>query len=232
VEDHVDSRELLAELLRHAGPHRIEFAGSGEDGLLCLRSAAYDLLVTDIRLPGISGLDMLDHAAREGRLVGTEIVVCSANHWLRPQVIARGGRYIPKPVDIAEILDAVRAASLPPCGEQGARALKHGEEGEDEEGAARAPPFEHRVSGYDFLRALLLAGYRLVGKNDGHAFLAKEEIQLSVPQVEALPEDTMLALLQAAKIPPSHMRTLLNRLGSRDTWPDVLGVATGGGGHR
>jgi CheY-like chemotaxis protein len=234
VEDHVDSRELLAELLRHAGPHQIEFADSGEQGLLCLRSRVYDLLVTDIRLPGISGLEMIDHATREGRLVGTEIVVCSANHWLRPQVVARGGRYIPKPVDIAEILDAVRAVSLPPSGEQGSRALNHGEDKADEGAAARAPHFEHRVSGYDFVRALLLAGYRVVGKNEGHAFLAREEIELSVPQVEALSEQTMLALLETAKIPPVHMRTLLHRLGSRDTWPDILSAASGerGAGER
>ena len=99
VEDVADSRELMADLLRETGPHSIELAESGDEGLLHLRTTAYDLIVTDIGLPGMTGLEMLDHAKEEGRLDGATVAVCSGNHSLRPQVVAQGGHYIPKPID-------------------------------------------------------------------------------------------------------------------------------------
>jgi hypothetical protein len=80
--------------------------------------------------------------------------------------------------------------------------------------------FEHRISSYDFVRAMLLAGYRLIGTTMGHAVLAKGEAQLLVPQRDELPEETILALLQSADVLPLQFVTFLNRLGSRDTWPE------------
>jgi hypothetical protein len=79
---------------------------------------------------------------------------------------------------------------------------------------------EHRVASYDFVRAMLLAGYRLVGTTLGHAVLEKGDQVLLVPQRDELPEDLIVALLQKADVQPMHFVALLNRLGSRDTWPE------------
>lgn len=79
--------------------------------------------------------------------------------------------------------------------------------------------FGHRISDYDFIRAMLLAGFRLTGTTMGSAVLEKGPIKLFVPQAEVLGEQLLDALLRDAHVLHAQFATLLNRLGSRDTIP-------------
>lgn len=56
-----DDRELGVMLTDFLRPDRLELTvcGSGEGGLECLASGNFDLVILDIMLPGISGLDVL-----------------------------------------------------------------------------------------------------------------------------------------------------------------------------
>lgn len=120
VEDNEDSRDMMAAVLRQTGDPVIALATTGEEGLEQLRSGNYDFIFTDISLPGLSGLEMLDQATHERLLLGSEIVVvCSATYTFRQAVIARGRRWLPKPVDAERILEFVRAWSRPEPRESG-----------------------------------------------------------------------------------------------------------------
>jgi PAS domain S-box-containing protein len=57
VEDESDAREALCELLGMLG-HVYEAAGSAEEALPRLQGQPYDVLLTDLTLPGMSGLDL------------------------------------------------------------------------------------------------------------------------------------------------------------------------------
>lgn len=59
IEDDSSGRELGAFNLRSAG-HEVDVATSGEDGLATFSANRHDLVITDIRMPGISGLEVLD----------------------------------------------------------------------------------------------------------------------------------------------------------------------------
>ncbi|MDJ0909168.1 MAG: response regulator transcription factor [Woeseiaceae bacterium] len=56
-----DDRELTAMLEEFLAPDHIELSArhSGEDGLDALRDGSFDLLILDIMLPGMSGIDVL-----------------------------------------------------------------------------------------------------------------------------------------------------------------------------
>ncbi|MGA2962337.1 MAG: sigma-54 dependent transcriptional regulator [Candidatus Korobacteraceae bacterium] len=54
---------MLEIALRHDG-HHVETVTSGEQAIHKLESALYDVLITDVRMPGISGLEVLRHARR------------------------------------------------------------------------------------------------------------------------------------------------------------------------
>jgi DNA-binding response OmpR family regulator len=58
VEDEEPVRELLAEYLRGRGHHVVERSSAG-DGLRALAEQAFDLLVTDLKLPDGEGLDVV-----------------------------------------------------------------------------------------------------------------------------------------------------------------------------
>jgi CheY-like chemotaxis protein len=63
VEDDESVRTLAARALERAG-HEIETAADGEDGLACIVAAegAYDLVVSDIRMPAMDGIEMAREA--------------------------------------------------------------------------------------------------------------------------------------------------------------------------
>ena len=57
VEDNADLRHLVCELLETFG-HHAQPAASAEEALDCIGNASFDVLLTDVRLPGMSGIDL------------------------------------------------------------------------------------------------------------------------------------------------------------------------------
>ena len=58
VEDDELLRSFLTTILREDG-YRVTEAGNGKEGLERFLAGAYDLVITDLRMPGLSGLDLL-----------------------------------------------------------------------------------------------------------------------------------------------------------------------------
>jgi CheY-like chemotaxis protein len=61
VEDNLDSQYLVCEMLKAFG-HDADGVGQAEDALALLANASYDVLFTDVSLPGISGVDLARQA--------------------------------------------------------------------------------------------------------------------------------------------------------------------------
>lgn len=58
VDDNATTREILKDLLQHQG-FQVATAETGEQGLWMFQSKAYDLMLLDLILPGMSGFDVL-----------------------------------------------------------------------------------------------------------------------------------------------------------------------------
>ena len=58
IDDDPGVRESLSRMLRGAG-YTVETAGSGEEGVALAKGNVYDVILSDMRMPGISGLDVL-----------------------------------------------------------------------------------------------------------------------------------------------------------------------------
>jgi DNA-binding NtrC family response regulator len=110
VEDQPPVRDLLVEVMRQEG-YQAETAGSGEDALRALDRGLYDLVLLDINLPGIGGMDVLQ-AARALQM-DAEFVMLTGYGSVESAVEAmRLGAfdYLAKPVDVDELaLTAARA---------------------------------------------------------------------------------------------------------------------------
>src|SRR5262245_46311526 len=65
VDDEPGMRAGVAEVLTRGG-FAVEQAGTGEEGLARLEQGGIDLLVTDLRMPGIGGLELLRQATAAG----------------------------------------------------------------------------------------------------------------------------------------------------------------------
>jgi two-component system, NtrC family, nitrogen regulation response regulator GlnG len=111
VDDDASIRWVLERALRNGGmvPRAFEAA---EPALAALRAEVPDVLITDIRMPGQSGLDLLKriHAARPA----LPVIVMTAHSDLGNAVSAYESgafEYLPKPFDIDQAVDLVKRAA-------------------------------------------------------------------------------------------------------------------------
>ena len=79
VDDHVIVRTGMCMIMRdEAGVEIVGHAENGEDALPQLRKVRPDVLVCDMHLPGISGLEVTERVVRGG--YGTRVIAVSAQH--------------------------------------------------------------------------------------------------------------------------------------------------------
>jgi DNA-binding NtrC family response regulator len=110
VEDEAAYREVVAERLAEHG-YRVTQAASGEEALDRLNGFAFDILLTDLRLPGVDGRQVLDEAF--GRYPDIIAVVMTGFGTVKEAVeVTRLGAegFITKPFQFEELVHALQTA--------------------------------------------------------------------------------------------------------------------------
>lgn len=111
VDDDASIRWVLAQALAEGGIETRSFNG-GIEMLEALENAQPDVLISDIRMPGISGLALLERVAASAP--GLPTIIITAHSDLESAVASyRGGafEYLPKPFDTDEAVALVRRAA-------------------------------------------------------------------------------------------------------------------------
>jgi len=110
VDDDPGQRSLLNSFLRTQG-FETALADSGERALEMLRAGKFAMMISDVRMPGLSGLETLRRARQEHATLPVLLVTAFTD--IRDAVAAmRDGavNYLPKPIDLDELLNSVRQA--------------------------------------------------------------------------------------------------------------------------
>jgi signal transduction histidine kinase len=107
VEDEPLIRETLADMLSLGG-HRVMLASNGEEGIALFEKGKYDLVFTDLSMPGISGWDVVKAIKRHN----SDIPVIMVTGWGVGIDQAEMDKYgvdevLPKPFDIDNVLSLV-----------------------------------------------------------------------------------------------------------------------------
>jgi CheY-like chemotaxis protein len=106
VDDDTLVSEVLGEILTRLG-HRVDSAGDGREAFLMFQSRVYDLVITDIVMPGIDGRGMAQQI-RNSQNPHTPIIGISGTSWL-----LEGDTFdavIPKPFSVQALKDAIDLA--------------------------------------------------------------------------------------------------------------------------
>ena len=114
-DDESSVRALLGRVLERAGCRAVE-AATGEAALLLLATSVVDAIVSDHRLPGMSGIDLFERAVALRPDLGTRFVLLSGDPD-DPDIAAftraTGVPVLAKPFELASIEAAVRRVVLP-----------------------------------------------------------------------------------------------------------------------
>jgi CheY-like chemotaxis protein len=110
VEDNETNVEVMRGILAQRPQVELQVSLTGLEGLTAIRARRPDLILLDMHLPDISGLDLLRHLMADDRTRGVPVVVVSADA-LAQQIDAafEAGctHYLTKPVNVAELLGVV-----------------------------------------------------------------------------------------------------------------------------
>ena len=111
VEDEPDLVDLLSFSLEQAG-YRVESALTGEDGLQAARRLHPDLILLDLMLPGMDGLEVCRSLRSTAELRDTPVIMLTARN--AEQDIVRGleigaDDYIAKPFSTPVVLARIKA---------------------------------------------------------------------------------------------------------------------------
>jgi len=108
VEDDVFFREIFSDILREEG-YQVETAASGNEALKMLEKNCYQLVVTDMVLQDISGLDILSRAKQMNSDIDVIVVTGYGNMESAIYALKNGARdYLVKPISHDEFKHVVR----------------------------------------------------------------------------------------------------------------------------
>jgi DNA-binding NtrC family response regulator len=103
IDDDPAVRQGLAEILEAEG-HRVTAAADAEEGLALLQHQAFDLVLTDLSLPGLGGMDVLAFLVKEQPRCPCIIITGFGSIGNAVAAMRQGAYdYLPKPVDPTEL---------------------------------------------------------------------------------------------------------------------------------
>ena len=153
ADDEASIRFVLREALEEAG-HEVVDVDSGDAAWRALAEGGFAIAFLDIRMPGRSGLELIDRLREAGN--DTAVVVITAQNTLENAVEAmkRGALdYLVKPFEMAEVLGAVEKALRTRALEREVRALR-------QEASGRVAPGERLVG----RSAAILEVFKTIGR--------------------------------------------------------------------
>jgi len=111
VEDNSQLNKALTTLLKR-NSYLVDSAFDGEEALIYLKDYIYDVVILDIMLPKVDGLEVLRRARSKG--IQTPIILLTAKSTVEDKIIGLdlgADDYLPKPFSTEELLARIRALS-------------------------------------------------------------------------------------------------------------------------
>lgn len=112
VDDSKVIRDMVAACLRPLGDVTFDFAGSGLEAIERLALAAYDLVVLDLNMPDVGGVEVIEFIRSQDKLRALPILVVTTrgDDASRTRVLEAGASgFMAKPFAPEQILAEVRA---------------------------------------------------------------------------------------------------------------------------
>jgi DNA-binding NtrC family response regulator len=103
IDDESHNREALTLLLSHAG-YQVQSAASGEEALKILQETPFEIVITDLFLPGVSGIDILKRVKEDSPYTNVILITGNASAETAVEAMKEGAfDYITKPLNFEKL---------------------------------------------------------------------------------------------------------------------------------
>ena len=110
IEDMAGVRHAISSMLKRAG-HTVAVTENGAEGLAELRKRRFDLIVTDMLMPSVGGIELLEDIQSSHPALPVIIVTAFGDWDSYSRALALGAAaFISKPLRMSELTAAVHAA--------------------------------------------------------------------------------------------------------------------------
>jgi two-component system chemotaxis response regulator CheY len=116
VEDSATTRALIRAIIDELGEFETVEAGSGFEALKMLPQQEYDLIVTDINMPDINGLELINFVRNNPRYNHLPIIIVSTERSEedKKRGMALGATaYVTKPFKSSELQEVIKKILVP-----------------------------------------------------------------------------------------------------------------------
>ena len=108
IDDEKAILDVIKIVLSRAG-FKVEIALEGQEGIQKFNSGRFDLVITDILMPGLNGRDVVDHIRNSDRSC-TPIIGISGLPWLLENI--RFDAVFRKPFLVEDLINSIRDLSI------------------------------------------------------------------------------------------------------------------------
>jgi CheY-like chemotaxis protein len=115
VDDHADTADVLGQLLTLSG-HDVRTAGSGQEALQLVDDHVFDVLVSDLGLPDMTGYELMRRIAEIRPIKGIAISGYGMEEDIERSREAGFGDHLVKPVTLPRVEQALRRLTSNPSG--------------------------------------------------------------------------------------------------------------------
>lgn len=110
VEDEPRLAGNMARSLRESAGYAVDIAPDGREGLFLAESNSYDLLLLDLMLPGLGGMELLTRIRKAGQHIPVLVVTARDDKESVVSLLNAGADdYLTKPFDLGELLARAKA---------------------------------------------------------------------------------------------------------------------------
>lgn len=107
VDDDEGMRETLVDILKDV-PFEIEQAADGESALEKIRKGTFDLILMDVRMPGLDGAQALRKIRALQPNLPVILMTGNPEQWTSATLRGTATRVVPKPLDLPALIALIR----------------------------------------------------------------------------------------------------------------------------
>ena len=108
IDDCQDNLFLMELILTEEG-YQVAKASSGKEGVKKIHELLPDLIILDMMMPDMTGLEVIEHVQPHPHLANIPILVCTANRFIHQDDFIEVKNICYKPIDINNIIKQIHS---------------------------------------------------------------------------------------------------------------------------